>query len=889
MNIQKVSRRTVIAHSRLRMRELRLEAARNRWHGLQIMTFEQLAARLAGGLSRPVDDEALRDAITAVLPETNLGELEGIKALPGMTGAAADTLRKAWRAGLDLQARASEHPRLRSIADLEGAVVAALPPSMMRPADLVAAALARLDHAAALFGPIEIVGITELSPIWRPLLHAIARHVPVRWSAGARPVPDWLDGAAIEIVRDEARSPEVHAVSAATAYHEAIEAMRWARELLASGRAEPADIAIASTTPGEYDDHLLSLRADANLDLHFVHGVKVMACGEGQAAAALADILLRGLSQTRMRRLNMLLRAHSGPFANLPDGWTRILPAGAPLTSPESWTRLIEGLYAADWPDGNDHGPTLAAIVNLLSRGVEAADDAGETLLRGHARNIWRRALAEGPAASLDLTLEMLKQDDGIDACVSACWMPANALATSPRRFVRLLGLNSARWPRAVVEDRLLSDHIIPTSELDPLPIAAADRRDFATILATTGSEIVLSRARRGEDGRLLGRSTLLHQIGANDAYVPRNRTPSHAFSETDRLTARPDEFRRLAQAVAASDCWFDWLRSEITPHDGAVRSNHPVIMAILKRTQSASSLRMLLRNPLGFVWRYGLGWRTPESGEDPLVLDPLSKGELVHQTLDRALRALEDDGGLASASEERIGAAMETAAADVAESWEAGQAVPPPVIWRRTLDEVRELGGRALGFRDEDLAEAGAYGEVPFGGSEPKSDGAIPWDAGAPVEIVDTGFGIAGYIDRLDISGDGRRALVRDYKTGRVPRDEIILDGGKELQRCLYAFAVRALLGDDVSIAASLLYPHEDSDLRLEDPDAVLDTLTDHLRAARASLATGGAVMGVDTGGNYDDLAFALPANAGAVYCVRKEEAARERLGDATRVWDAP
>ena len=298
-----VERQTIVAHGRLTMREMRLHAARERRHGLQIMTFEQLAVRLAGGLARPVDDDALREAIKAVLPETALGELDGIKALPGMVGAAADTLRKAWRAAVDLQARAAEHPRVHSIASLEAAVVDALPPAMMRPADLVTAGLVRLDHAAVLFGPINIIGITELSPVWRPLLHAIAGCVPVRWIAGPRPVPAWLDGDAIEIVREEAQSPELSAVSAATAYHEAVEAMRWARQLLASGRTEPADIAIASATPTDYDDHLLALRADASLDLHFVHGVKVTASREGQAAAALADVLLRGLSQTRMRRL----------------------------------------------------------------------------------------------------------------------------------------------------------------------------------------------------------------------------------------------------------------------------------------------------------------------------------------------------------------------------------------------------------------------------------------------------------------------------------------------------------------------------------------------------------------------------------------------------------
>ena len=72
---------------------------------------------------RPVDDDALREAITAVLTETALGELDGIKGLPGMVGAAADTLRKAWRAGVDLQGRAAEHARLESIASLEAAVV----------------------------------------------------------------------------------------------------------------------------------------------------------------------------------------------------------------------------------------------------------------------------------------------------------------------------------------------------------------------------------------------------------------------------------------------------------------------------------------------------------------------------------------------------------------------------------------------------------------------------------------------------------------------------------------------------------------------------------------------------------------------------------------------
>ena len=54
------ARRTIVAHGRLAMREVRLDAARRKLHGLQVMSFEQLAVRLAGGFSRPIDDENLR-------------------------------------------------------------------------------------------------------------------------------------------------------------------------------------------------------------------------------------------------------------------------------------------------------------------------------------------------------------------------------------------------------------------------------------------------------------------------------------------------------------------------------------------------------------------------------------------------------------------------------------------------------------------------------------------------------------------------------------------------------------------------------------------------------------------------------------------------------------
>jgi len=463
---------------------------------------------------------------------------------------------------------------------------------MMRPLDIVAAATTRVAHAPAVLGPMEITGLTELSPCWRPLLQALAAHIPVQWTASTRNAPAWLEGMDVAMSHAPAQTPEVSAMSAATAYHETIEAMRWVRSLLASG-VSPSEIALATASPADYDDHFLALRADANIDLHFVHGVRTVATREGQAAAALADIVVRGLSQSRLRRLATLCR-DSGPFETLPEGWLRVLPTDAPLSTSGAWNRLLARLTPENWPDGADHAPALRAGVELLTQGPAAAAEIGDAFLKGRALAIWRKALLAGPAASIDATLETLKQDDGLQACVCVAWMPASALAASPRRFVRLLGLTSSRWPRGIAEDRLIPDHIIPTPVLDPLPVNLDDRRDFETILATTAGAIVLSRARRDSDGRLLGRSPLLAGHG-DETYQRRNATPAHAFSETDRLMARPQDFAVDPQAIGAQGCWRDWRQTEITPHDGLVRADHPLVLAILNRTQSASSLRRLI------------------------------------------------------------------------------------------------------------------------------------------------------------------------------------------------------------------------------------------------------------------------------------------------------
>jgi PD-(D/E)XK nuclease superfamily len=865
----------------------RVEAARAAAHGIQILTMGQLAARLAGGFLAPIDPDCLRDAVREALPETDLGELENIKNLPGMVRAAVGTLDKVWRADIDLSS--SSHPRLLALAALESNVLRRLPPSMKKPKALVDSACSRLAHAPAVLGPIEIRGHSEMPVCWRPLLGALADVVQVTWVAGPRSIPDWVDGKRIEILRTKPNEATPELYSCATPQHEVVEAFRWMRALLAEGKAKPEEIAIAAASPADFDDHVLALSQDANLPIHFVQGIKAVTTADGQTAAALADVLVKGISQERVRRL--FRRLHGTPaLANLPRDWPRrVLPTDAPLSTVERWEQAFAQATPGDWPDGVDQSNLVLNILRLLEKGPEAAEEAGEKLLPKLSQKLWKRALEEGPPAALSVTLIHLRIGDMLEPAAYPIWTSAMSLAAAPRPFVRLLALNAGRWPRRISEDRLIPDHIIAINDLDPLPVADGDRRDFATIIASAG-KATISFSRRDVEGRLLGRSPLIGDI--KEIYLSRGRIPDHAASESDRLLARPSEFRSTPVAKSGLGAWQDWYKAKITPHDGLVGRTHPRLEKVFRRAMSATSLKMLLRDPIRFLWRYALGWRQPDESDEPLTLDALAFGILVHEVLQAAVSTLETNGGFGRAKRQAIEKVVGDAVGVVASRWESEQPVPPPTIWRNALNSIREVSVRALSYRLDPMPNQKSWTEIPFGTPDRKARKDLPWDPSSPVEIPKTGIIIQGYIDRLDLSDDARRARVIDYKTGRMNNGmaDVVVNGGSELQRCLYAFAVRTLLGPRIDVEASLLYPRapegEQALFPLNDVDAALDLLANAIAIARTNLENGIALPGIDAGDGYNDFAFALPASAS--YLPRKRPSADRRLGDATKIWEA-
>jgi hypothetical protein len=329
-------------------------------------------------------------------------------------------------------------------------------------------------------------------------------------------------------------------------------------------------------------------------------------------------------------------------------------------------------------------------------------------------------------------------------------------------------------------------------------------------------------------------------------------------------------------------------LSPDVTAWDGQVPAGDAVVRAALEREQSATSLRRLLRDPLGFVWRYALGWRPGEAHADVLALDRGAFGELVHELLRRSVSRLEPTPGLNRATAAELEAAVEASAAEVAALWPAERPVPPALLWAHTVDEAARMALAGLAYDQGLQPGTRSWSEVAFG-----ADAALaePWTEAGPITLG--GLQVGGRIDRLDLRGDGTAARVTDYKTGAAPKaiGRVVLGGGAELQRVTYAAAVRRQAPDARRVVSRLVYLRGGPVDHGLEGDALDHAITDASRfiaAAVAHLAAGAAVPGPDAGEPYNAMRLALPADLDG-YLWRKARPLAAAAGELPGYWGLP
>jgi PD-(D/E)XK nuclease superfamily len=877
-----VNRRVIVVEGPLAFRMRRFQAAQDGDLGLEVLTIPQLAARLAGGFSRPADEEVLYPAISMALAEDGLTVLAPVAALPGMVRAVTRTLWRVWRADFNLDAAADQSPRFRDLALIQNRVRATLPPGALIPTDLRDAAIDRIAHAKALLGGVHIEGVSDIDLVWRPLFVRLGKELNISWRAVGSADRAWFSGT---VEATPQTSPKtLTGELAADPRAEVVEALRWARGLLSRGDVLASDIALTAAAPNAWDDHFLVLAAEAGLPVHFSHGVPALSTQDGQACAALADVLIKGLSQDRVRRL--INRLPSDVRNQIPSDWSIGLSRRAGLFTVEHWSRALAATKDRR-ASGDAAEAALIPVLSLLANGVQAAEAAGD-LLRGSALRLWRSALRAAPAAAIAFSLETLRVRDERDPGNSIVWAPAAHLAAAPRRHVRLLGLAGRAWPRAESEDALLPSHLLPRRQIQPVSDTEHDRSCFEILLCHSDGEVVLSRSRRSSEGSLLAQSSLWPRE-LKPLIQNRSRIPEHAFSESDRLLARPEEAGQSALVVSSRACWRNRSRREFTPHDGAIRPEHPAIERALAGVHSTTSLKRLLRDPLGFVWQHGLGWRAVELAQQPLALGARAFGELVHELMRRAVDSLEPQPGYVRASRDQVELALEAAVEHVAEAWPLERAVPPRLLWRHTMNEAARRCLRGLLGDEGFLAGTRSWTELGFGRNEADAREA-PWDVTETVIIEGTELQLSGRLDRIDVVASGDAARISDYKTGAAPNaaDRIVIGGGAEVQRVLYAMATRCLLPDLRTVISRLVYLDGVSapfSLRGDTLDSAMKDMSHYLNMACAQLRAGRACMGPDARDKFSDLRLALPSDIEG-YSIAKRAAFAACNRDLSALW---
>ncbi|HEY1294390.1 MAG TPA: PD-(D/E)XK nuclease family protein [Chloroflexota bacterium] len=210
----------------------------------------------------------------------------------------------------------------------------------------------------------------------------------------------------------------------------------------------------------------------------------------------------------------------------------------------------------------------------------------------------------------------------------------------------------------------------------------------------------------------------------------------------------------------------------------------------------SASGIESWATCPFRFFLGRVLRVQPTERPDDAWSVDPLERGSLVHRILERFFGTLQSRGRLVElstytrADRELMDGIADDCIADIERRGVAGH----PLIWENTVATIR-ADLHVFLSRDEAWRQSRGlrptYFEQPFG----IESRAHSWPAVA-MSVGELEVAFHGVIDRIDLSADGTRAFLYDYKTGGSSAyrgmNEDPLMAGRHVQLALYR---RALL----------------------------------------------------------------------------------------------
>lgn len=415
-------------------------------------------------------------------------------------------------------------------------------------------------------------------------------------------------------------------------------------------------------------------------------------------------------------------------------------------------------------------------------------------------------------------------------------------------------GLAERMFPQRVLEDPLLLDaarkRLAPQLETQR-ERAERERLSLALALGAARSKVVLSYPRldveqgrprvpsfyglevlRAVEGRLPSFDELKRRADqASSARLgwPAPLEPAQAIDSTEHDLAVLARYERLPRGSHRGACrylleasptlaralrqrWMRWLSPRWQSADGLVNPSPEALQGLAQhrlsaRAYSPTALQHFAACPYRFFLQAILRLAPREALEPAEELDPLQKGQLVHQVQFELLAALAREGRLPTPGKalEHALERLEPVLVRLAEQFHTELAPTLEQVWLDALAGIRaDLRGWLERMANQSSEWTPWRFELSFGlPLRHASDEASTAD---PVTL-DSGLRLRGSIDLVERHRSGRLRAT-DYKTGKARASaKTVVGRGRTLQPVLYAQVLEKLVASAEVEGGRLFY----------------------------------------------------------------------------------
>jgi len=244
------------------------------------------------------------------------------------------------------------------------------------------------------------------------------------------------------------------------------------------------------------------------------------------------------------------------------------------------------------------------------------------------------------------------------------------------------------------------------------------------------------------------------------------------------------------------------WGKRIFTGYEGVLSSKEALRVlrerhSIFKKSISPTRLEAYASCPYQYLLNVIMGIEALTEPEKEATITPLDKGTLVHSILWEFFADLKQERGpllqLESGDLKRLLKTANKKFAEFEQMGVTGYSMLWEVAKKSVLDNLTEFFFEEL----NDTEFSPTYFEVRYGMKHlDLEESEISTEDPVSLKLAGETVNVRGRIDRIDLTKDGKRARVRDYKTGKVSAKPNDFQGGRTLQLPLYLYAARQLLG---------------------------------------------------------------------------------------------